>query len=255
MFLPGAISSHTDKLRSTLGCCAAWLILAFSLHPPVASCQETSNEEASAPVSVPPGVNPAAFPQPKAENWLRAHEKLTKRVEVNDCPLLFVGDSITQHWLTQDRGREIWNARYKPLKAINIGKAGDRTENVLWRLQHGGLGKVQPKVTVLPHRDQQYEVAHADPNRRRDRSGRQRTTCGSAANQDPAPGRFPQRRSQRPQASGHQGNQPAHCGSGRREVGLFSRHQRGISGSLRQPEGRRHGGWAPPFPRGIRHLG
>lgn len=95
---------------------------------------------------------PAAVPRAKegkGGNWLEAHQKLVERVRSGPCDLLFVGDSITQHWLTADRGKPIWEAEYAPLRAVNIGKAGDTTGNILWRLQNGGLGTVRPKVIVL----------------------------------------------------------------------------------------------------------
>lgn len=35
------------------------------------------------------------------------------------------------------------------LKAVNIGIGGDKTQNVLWRLDHGGVEGLQPKAIVL----------------------------------------------------------------------------------------------------------
>ncbi len=32
---------------------------------------------------------------------------------------------------------------------LNIGFSGDRTENVIWRLQHGELEKINPKIALL----------------------------------------------------------------------------------------------------------
>lgn len=129
----------------------------FKNHLPVlfvlfltASLLPGNAAEPPAPSST--SVNTAAVPtakEGKNGNWQQAHEELVKRVQTDRCDILFVGDSITQHWLKADRGKEIWARHYAPLKAINIGKAGDQTENVLWRLQHGGLGRVRPKVIVL----------------------------------------------------------------------------------------------------------
>jgi lysophospholipase L1-like esterase len=58
--------------------------------------------------------------------------------------LLFIGDSITAGWDWQ-----IWEKNFKPLKAANFAIGGDHTGNVLWRLQHGTIGKLQPKAIVL----------------------------------------------------------------------------------------------------------
>jgi beta-glucosidase len=32
---------------------------------------------------------------------------------------------------------------------VNIGVGGDKTQNVLWRLDHGGVDGLEPKVCVL----------------------------------------------------------------------------------------------------------
>ncbi|MEC8861772.1 MAG: GDSL-type esterase/lipase family protein, partial [Planctomycetota bacterium] len=34
-------------------------------------------------------------------------------------------------------------------KALNLGFSGDRTENVLWRLQHGAVEEISPKLAVI----------------------------------------------------------------------------------------------------------
>jgi lysophospholipase L1-like esterase len=58
--------------------------------------------------------------------------------------VLFVGDSITAGWDWQ-----IWEKNFKPLNAANFGIGGDGTANLLWRLQHGAIGQLQPKLIVL----------------------------------------------------------------------------------------------------------
>jgi lysophospholipase L1-like esterase len=62
-------------------------------------------------------------------------------------PVLFVGDSITQAW--NDPGKATWDAMIAPLGAMNLGNSGDRTENVLWRLQQAPLTKLSPRAIVL----------------------------------------------------------------------------------------------------------
>jgi lysophospholipase L1-like esterase len=84
--------------------------------------------------------------------WLPRHEEklaeARKLVAAGHSPeLVFIGDSITEGW--EKEGREVWqrhNARYH---ALDLGFGGDRTENVLWRLQHGELDGLAPKVAVL----------------------------------------------------------------------------------------------------------
>ncbi len=61
--------------------------------------------------------------------------------------ILFLGDSITDGWRT--RGSNVWNRYYAPRHAANFGIGGDRTQHVLWRMDHGELDGIKPKVVVL----------------------------------------------------------------------------------------------------------
>jgi len=60
---------------------------------------------------------------------------------------VFVGDSITQSW--DAPGKEVWDTLLAPLGAMNLGNSGDRTENVLWRLQKASLTPLKPRAIVL----------------------------------------------------------------------------------------------------------
>jgi len=70
---------------------------------------------------------------------------------VNDfeksAQVIFVGDSITQGW--EGAGAEVWKDHISPLRAINLGIGGDRTEHILWRFDHGHLDGIAPKVAVV----------------------------------------------------------------------------------------------------------
>lgn len=77
--------------------------------------------------------------------WLRLHEAHVKTVQAKQGPVdvLLVGDSITIQW------GDSWEKHFPELKAVNIGIGGDKTQNVLWRLDHGGVEGLQPKAIVL----------------------------------------------------------------------------------------------------------
>jgi platelet-activating factor acetylhydrolase IB subunit beta/gamma len=79
------------------------------------------------------------------DSWLKLHETHVKTVQANQGPLdvLLVGGSITIQW------GESWKKHFTELKAVNIGIGGDKTQNVLWRLDHGGVKGFQPKAIVL----------------------------------------------------------------------------------------------------------
>jgi len=78
-------------------------------------------------------------------SWLDTHAKLVKMVEDNkgSIDVLLVGDSITIQW------GDSWKRNFPDKKAVNIGIGGEKTQNVLWRLDHGGVAGLEPKVVIL----------------------------------------------------------------------------------------------------------
>ncbi len=79
------------------------------------------------------------------DSWLKLHEAHIKTVQANagSIDVLLVGDSITIQW------GDSWKKHFPDLKAVNIGIGGDKTQNVLWRLDHGGVEGIQPKAILL----------------------------------------------------------------------------------------------------------
>jgi lysophospholipase L1-like esterase len=82
------------------------------------------------------------------------HAKLVAYVQKNagPCDVLLVGDSITQQWGSPlDKGvlNTAWLKAFPNTKTINIGIGGDKAQNVLWRLDHGGVDGLKPKAIVL----------------------------------------------------------------------------------------------------------
>lgn len=78
-------------------------------------------------------------------SWLETHAGLVNLAEANKGPVdvLLVGDSITMQW------GAAWTKHFPKLKTVNIGIGGDKTQNVLWRLEHGGVAGLEPRVIVL----------------------------------------------------------------------------------------------------------
>ena len=109
-------------------------LLAFTLPSPGQSPPPRSTEGGTA-------TEPAERPGAAME----MHEKFLERAKKGDIDLLFLGDSITQGW--NDNGT--WQRHYAPRQAANFGIGGDRTQHVLWRLDHGEVDGIEPKVIVL----------------------------------------------------------------------------------------------------------
>ncbi len=84
---------------------------------------------------------------------MKRYESMNARAkqaaEKGDANILFIGDSITQGW--EGAGKDAWNKHFAPLNAINLGISGDRTQHVLWRLDHGNIdGMAKPSAGSAP---------------------------------------------------------------------------------------------------------
>ncbi|HEY1719471.1 MAG TPA: platelet-activating factor acetylhydrolase IB subunit [Verrucomicrobiae bacterium] len=91
--------------------------------------------------------NSATNPVPRDPNWIKRHEGFVAQAKQGGMDILFMGDSITDFW--RNRGSNVWNQCYAPRHAANFGISGDRTQHVLWRMDHGELDGIHPKVVVL----------------------------------------------------------------------------------------------------------
>jgi beta-glucosidase len=89
------------------------------------------------------GELPTPVPSPYPSAIERA-DRISHAVKSARYPVLFFGDSLTEGWDTT-----VWKDYLAPRGVLNAGVSGDRTDNLLWRLEHGNLAGLQPKVVVL----------------------------------------------------------------------------------------------------------
>lgn len=94
-----------------------------------------------------PATTPLARTEPEA---VERHQEILKDPARTTAQVLFLGDSITQQWTDAEAGGPVWAKVWAPLKAANLGVAGDRTEHLLWRIDHGCLdGAAKARAVVL----------------------------------------------------------------------------------------------------------
>ncbi len=105
--------------------------------------------------------------------WDRFNEaklaEITAGQKEYDC--VFVGDSITHNWegwshptdvavaaaayaegalkFPVGPGRAVWEEMKKSARLLNLGVGGDRTQNVLWRLDHGQMDGYSARKVFL----------------------------------------------------------------------------------------------------------
>ena len=130
-------------LRSSLP-----LVVAFTLLSAPGLLAQGTNAAVPAGSSSPDtNQNTAIIPVPRDANWVKRHERFVEEAKQGGIDILFMGDSITDFW--RNRGSNVWNEYYAPRHAANFGISGDRTQHVLWRMDHGELDGIKPKVVVL----------------------------------------------------------------------------------------------------------
>ncbi len=109
------------------------------------------------------GIDPGEFAAPETgaapdrafprtdPNSHAAHQELLAKRDAGTIDVYFVGDSITRRWGAVDYPELLahWNASFHGWNAANFGWGGDRTENILWRLENGELDGVDPQVIVI----------------------------------------------------------------------------------------------------------
>ncbi len=86
--------------------------------------------------------------------WAARHAAILALVATRPDPqVLLIGDSITNNYDKATPPDEdfagTWAQFYAPRRAINLGYSGDTTANLLWRLEHGEVEGLNPKVAVV----------------------------------------------------------------------------------------------------------
>ena len=68
--------------------------------------------------------------------WHAEHEKHVEIAKTSSANVLLIGDSIIQGLA---RYPKIWTKYFASLKTLNFGIGGERTQNVLWRVENGEI--------------------------------------------------------------------------------------------------------------------
>lgn len=90
-----------------------------------------------------------AIPAPRNGWWMDRHEAKLQEVKKgkHDIDLVLIGDSITHSM--DDRAPGMVQKTFPGVRHLNLGYSGDKTENVLWRLQHGEIDGLSPKLAMI----------------------------------------------------------------------------------------------------------
>ena len=109
--------------------------------------------------------NTAIIPVPKLENdsynWWDRHNKVMSIKDSINPEIVLIGNSITHFWgglpqIVDSDGRprtpngpKAWDSVFSKYRLLNLGFGWDRTQNVLWRLDHGEMDGLHPRTVVI----------------------------------------------------------------------------------------------------------
>jgi lysophospholipase L1-like esterase/pimeloyl-ACP methyl ester carboxylesterase len=112
-------------------------------------------------------TNFAAIPAPGSEyrsaaGWKEGTDWWTQNDDINSLlkynaqtDIVFIGNSITQGIggerpsVSYKPGKAIFDSIFKNKSWVSAGISGDRTQHILWRLQHGDYANTKIKIAVL----------------------------------------------------------------------------------------------------------
>lgn len=109
--------------------------------------------------------NTAIVPVSKLENdsynWWKRHAEVLQIKDSINPQIVLIGNSITHFWgglpslkyadgkLRTPNGPKAWASAFGSARVLNLGFGWDRTQNVLWRLDHGELDGLHPQKVII----------------------------------------------------------------------------------------------------------
>jgi lysophospholipase L1-like esterase/acetyl esterase/lipase len=110
-------------------------------------------------------ANSAIVPASKLENdfynWWDRHAEVLRIKDSINPEIVLIGNSITHMWGGEPtmknidgkpripNGPKTWASLFGNYRVLNLGFGWDRTQNVLWRLDHGELDGLHPRIVII----------------------------------------------------------------------------------------------------------
>lgn len=87
-------------------------------------------------------------------DWPSRHKAVLEFNRTHKPEIVIIGDSIIHYWggepvAPKAWAPDVWNNTFAGRSVENLGFGWDRTENVLWRIDHGELNGISPKLIII----------------------------------------------------------------------------------------------------------
>ncbi len=99
--------------------------------------------------------------------WKARFDAKQAELRAGPVDMIWLGDSITEDWERsgpppwQDFA-PVWRHYYAGRHAVNLGFKGDSTCHLLWRMEHGELAGIHPRLAVLLIGANNFGLVHTD---------------------------------------------------------------------------------------------
>ena len=94
-------------------------------------------------------------------NWWDRHAEVLRVKDSINPEIVLIGNSITHFWGGEPKlkyadgksrkpnGPDAWSSVFTNRRVLNLGFGWDRTQNVLWRLDHGEIDGLHPRIVIM----------------------------------------------------------------------------------------------------------
>ena len=146
----------SDWLHPTPAGAKAW---AQAMEPLLSELMDDKSLDSEIPANT--AIVPVSKLEKDSYNWLDRHIEVLHIKDSINPEIVLIGNSITHFWggepaLKYSDGRprkpngpNAWASAFGNHRVLNLGFGWDRTQNVLWRLDHGELDGIHPRKVVI----------------------------------------------------------------------------------------------------------
>ncbi|HMI01084.1 MAG TPA: GDSL-type esterase/lipase family protein [Pedobacter sp.] len=106
-------------------------------------------------------ISPVAKLENDSYNWWDRHAEVLRIKDSVNPEIVLIGNSITHFWGGQPKlvnnngqprtpnGPKAWDSVFAKHRVLNLGFGWDRTQNALWRLDHGEIDGLHPRTIIV----------------------------------------------------------------------------------------------------------
>src|SRR4051812_49136646 len=139
--MPRSLTMADRRMPSRIATAILCCVLAVSAGNQTAASQAALPCPAFTSEPLPP-------PAPRIAAWpVKRFEAIKTQIRHEPYRVLFLGDSLIERFPRD--APTVWREHIRKRGVLNAGVSGDRSENLLWRLQNGNLDGPPPSLAVL----------------------------------------------------------------------------------------------------------